>query len=73
VATHRTPKACFLDLPKTGKYTFYAVISASNFSKFPSPPESLYKGKRVRLTGVVVEFKGNPEIVVSDPSQIEMK
>jgi hypothetical protein len=35
-------------------------------------PEDDYRDKQVRVTGLVKEYKGKPEIVVSDPSQIEI-
>ena len=49
------------------------VIKGKDRSKFPTPPEKLYAGKRICVTGTIVQFKGRPEIVVSDPKQIEIK
>lgn len=35
-------------------------------------PASFYKGKNVRVFGMIKEYKGEPEIIVSHPSQIEV-
>lgn len=35
-------------------------------------PSSFYKGKKVRVFGMIKEYKGQPEIIVSHPWQIEV-
>ncbi|HAJ56989.1 MAG TPA: hypothetical protein DCL35_04385 [Candidatus Omnitrophica bacterium] len=35
-------------------------------------PSSFYKGKKVRVFGLIKEYKGEPEVVVSHPWQIEV-
>ena len=72
VATRNTGKACFLNFHRDWKRTFTAVIFAGNFGRFPSPPEDLYLGHEVRVTGRVREYRGKPEIVVDAPSQIHI-
>jgi micrococcal nuclease len=71
-AARNTGKACFLNFHPDYKRHFTAVIFASDFSHFPKNPETFYKGKTVRVTGVIKEYKGKPEIVLEDPSQIEI-
>jgi DNA/RNA endonuclease YhcR with UshA esterase domain len=51
-------------------HTFTVAIFESNRSKFKSPPEELFEGKTICVTGKIVEYKGTPEIVVQDPYQI---
>jgi hypothetical protein len=51
-------------------HTFTVAIFESNRAKFKSPPEELFEGKTICVTGKIVEFRGTPEIVVQDPSQI---
>jgi micrococcal nuclease len=51
---------------------FTAIIWSSDWDKFPFAPEVYYKGKEVRVTGEIIEYEGTPEIVVRDPSQIEV-
>jgi DNA/RNA endonuclease YhcR with UshA esterase domain len=48
------------------------MISGENRGKFKGKPEEDYKGKEVTVTGKLIDFKGKPEIVVSDPSQLKI-
>jgi len=72
VVTHNSGKACFLNFHPDYKRYFTAVIFASDFSRFPANPENYYYGKRIRVTGYIKEYKGKPEIILNDPSQIEV-
>ena len=51
-------------------HTFTVAIFESDRAKFSSPPETLFEGKTVCVTGRIVDYKGTPEIVVKEPSQI---
>ena len=72
VATHNSGKACFLNFHPNYRRYFTAVIFASEFSRFPVEPENFYYGKKVRVSGYIKEYKGKPEIILDDPSQIEI-
>ena len=48
--------------------TFTAVIFESSSSRFPDPKQ--WEGKRVRVTGQVRLYRGKPEIVLEEPSQL---
>ena len=72
VATHNSGKACFLNFHPNYKRYFTAVIFASAFPLFPANPETFYYGKKVRVSGYIKEYKGKPEIILNDPSQIEI-
>jgi hypothetical protein len=72
VVTHNSGKACFLNFHPDYKRYFTAVIFASAFSRFPANPENYYYGKRVRVSGNIKEYEGKPEIILNDPSQIEI-
>jgi len=72
VATHKTKKVCFLNFHHNYKKYFTVVIFASEFYRFPDNIEGYYAGKRIRVTGLVKEYTGKPEIIVNDPSQIEV-
>jgi len=72
VATYDSGKACFLNFHPDYKRYFTAVIFASAFSRFPTSPENHYRGKKVRVTGYIKEYKGKPEIILNDPGQIEI-
>jgi len=48
------------------------VIKGEDRSKFKNKPEDDYKQKNICVTGTIIDFKGKPEIVVTDPSQIKL-
>lgn len=47
-----------------------ALIWASDRRKWASPPESLYEGTSICVTGTVELHEGTPQIIVSSPRQI---
>jgi DNA/RNA endonuclease YhcR with UshA esterase domain len=49
------------------------VINKEDQSKFPSEPSSMFMGNKICVTGVVSDFKGKKQIVVTDPKQIVVK
>jgi len=48
------------------------VIKGEDRSKFKDAPDEYFKGRNVCVTGKLIDYKGKPEIVVSDPSQIKV-
>lgn len=72
VETHRVEKAIFLNFHPDWRSTFTAVIFASRFDAFPTAPEEHYRGKNVRVTGLIRDYEGKPEIVLASPDQIEV-
>ena len=72
VATHNSGKACFLNFHQDWKHNFSAVIFVSDFAKFPPNPEQFYLNKEVKVTGLVKEYQGKPEIILNDPTQIQI-
>jgi hypothetical protein len=48
---------------------FTAVIYRDNRPKFGTPETSL-RGRRICVTGQVSDYRGKPEIVLTDPSQL---
>jgi micrococcal nuclease len=50
--------------------TFAVEIPESVRSRFSEAPETLFKGKTICVTGPIIAYRGKPEIVVEDPSQI---
>ena len=47
-----------------------AVIWEDDRGKFPPNPESYYLYKKVRIKGKIEIYKGDPEIILRQPSQI---
>lgn len=72
VLTNNIGKACFLNFHPNWKVYFTAVIFASDFHKFPPNPEDYYLFKKVRVRGLIKEYKGKPEIILKSPTQIEI-
>lgn len=54
-------------------HIFTIVIFGSERDRFDKPPEIFYDGKDVCVSGLIVEHKGKPQMVVKDPSQITVK
>ncbi len=63
---------CFLNFDKDFRTTFTGVIPSGLFSQFPSAPESLFRGKHVRIVGEVIKFKDKPEIVLTSANEIQI-
>jgi len=59
-----------LDLGKSYPHAvFTAVIYGNDRSKFGTP-EASFRGKRICVTGHISNYRGKPEIVLTDPSQL---
>jgi DNA/RNA endonuclease YhcR with UshA esterase domain len=72
---HSISNTIFLYFHDPYKGYFVVVIYSSDFSKFkftPNTPDVFYHGKEVRVTGKIQLYQNAPEIVVRDPSQIEV-
>jgi hypothetical protein len=54
-------------------HIFTIVIWGEDRGKFSKPPEVLYDGQNVCVSGLIVEHKGKPQIVVRNPAQITVK
>jgi hypothetical protein len=52
---------------------FTVVIWGSDRNKFKNPPEVFFKDKRICVTGTIETYRGKPQIIVRDPSQIVIK
>jgi len=51
---------------------FTGVIFSSDQYKFVQSPEEYYLNKIVRIRGEIKEYQGKPEIILEEPSQIEI-
>ena len=49
------------------------IIRGDDRKKFKTPPEEDFKNKKVCITGHVIDYKGKPEIVITDPEQIKLQ
>jgi DNA/RNA endonuclease YhcR with UshA esterase domain len=53
--------------------TVTIMIKGEDRSKFKEQPEVYYKGRTVCVSGTVIEYKGKPEIVVTDPALLKLQ
>jgi hypothetical protein len=66
-------KPTFLNLDKPyPNQVFTILIWGENREKFGTPEEK-YRDKQVCVTGKITEYRGAPEIVISDPQSIEVQ
>ena len=72
VVSNNTGKVCFLNFHKNWKKYFTAVIFSSDFDKFPARPEDYFLNRKVRVKGLIKEYKGKPEIILKGSAQIEI-
>jgi len=72
VRTHQSDQVLFLNFDEDYRSTFSVAIFASDLRKFPESAEEFYQGKTVRVSGIVKEYRGAPEMIVRNPEQIEI-
>jgi DNA/RNA endonuclease YhcR with UshA esterase domain len=72
VDTYNSGKVIFLNFDEDYRHTFKAVIFPDAWPLFPEPPDSLYLGHMVRVTGQVKMYRGAPEIIVETPNAIDI-
>jgi len=53
-------------------HCFVSVIFSSDQYKFIQNPEDYYLNKQVRVRGTIKEYQGKPEIILKNPSQVEI-
>jgi len=64
----------FLNLgkPYPDPARFTVVIWGENRPRFPQPPETLYRGKTIRVSGTISRYQGRAEIVADGPEDIRI-
>ncbi len=72
VRTYQSDKVLFLNFHEDYRNTFSVAIFVTDLHKFPENAREHYKSKTVRISGLVKEYKGAPEMIVRNPDQIEI-
>lgn len=49
------------------------LIKGDDRKKFKDAPETVLKHKKVCVTGQLIDYKGKPEIIITDPEQIKVQ
>ncbi len=70
-STRGRPTFINLDKPYPNQI-FTGVIWGSDRSKFGNPEQS-YKDKRICVSGRITIYRGTPETVISEPSQVQVQ
>lgn len=69
---YKSDKVAYLNfVEKFPKNPFTAVIFARQFEDFPDVTK--FRGKDVEVTGRVSMYKGKPQIILNNPSQLKVK
>ncbi len=72
--TKALEKVTFLDLGAAYPNSLLSVvIFAKERNNFKEAPDVMYADKNICVTGVIKEYKGKPEIIVSTPGEIEIQ
>jgi micrococcal nuclease len=72
VSTYRSDKVLIMNFHQDYRRHFRVAVFASDLNKFPAVPKDYYEKRIVRVTGMVREYEGAPEMIVNDPGQIEV-
>lgn len=59
------------DYPNSNRFT--VVIWIQNRGNFSPPPEIMYAGKTIAVTGTIQDYQGTAEIEVASPIQIQTR
>jgi len=70
--TYLTEKMLILKFNDSFKAVIYKNNIPQSFKGALRSPDSYFKGKLVRVYGIIKEYKGHPEIVLHDISQLEI-
>lgn len=60
----------YFDSPRSNAFKIF--VPRNSLAAFPTPPDSAYPGRWIRVLGLISEFRGGPEITVRLPRQIEI-
>jgi DNA/RNA endonuclease YhcR with UshA esterase domain len=71
VSSRGSPTFINLDKPYPNQI-FTVLIWGTNRPKFGDPEEA-YRGKHICVTGKISDYKGAPEIIAYEPSQINVQ
>jgi micrococcal nuclease len=73
VRVRRLKTIAFLNFSPQFWRDLTVVIMATDFANFPADLRATYLNRTVRVTGVVTEFEGRPQIVIQSPKQLAVQ
>lgn len=72
VRTFQSDQVLFLNFAGEFRSTFTVAIFATDLDEFPENAKDFYKEKTVRVSGIIREYRGTPEMIARFPEQIEI-
>ena len=72
VDAHTTSETCVLEFAPDDRRAFRAILLLPLITSLPRYPDRLYRGRRVRTSGIIQSYKGRPEMILQSPGQIEI-
>lgn len=72
IRTYQSDNVLFLNFHEDYRNSFTAAIFVTELGRFPENAKDFYRGKTVRISGVIKSYRGAPEMVVNTPEQIEI-
>jgi len=69
VDTKNSNKSCFLNFSKT-RDSFYVVVFEPALTGYDVAPAEKFRGKKIRVSGTVTQYKERPQIQVKQTTQI---
>jgi hypothetical protein len=69
---HMAGDTCVIEFTHDDAHAFRALLLVPLVTSLPGHPDRLYRGKRIRASGLVRRYKGRPEMVLHNPGQIEV-
>jgi hypothetical protein len=72
LSAYNSGKVCLLNFHKDYKRYITIVIFPDKYYLFSSEPEKYFLNKTIRVSGLIKEYKGRPEIVVDEKGQLEV-
>lgn len=72
INTRELGRISFVNFDANRPADFAGVIFSDNRDKFPDSLDDAYLGKPVRLRGIVSTYQGKPQLVLTEPDQIEV-
>lgn len=71
-ATYNSGRVIWLMGDENRSRNFKVILFPRLWDRWPDTPDRFLKGKTIRVHGVIEKYREWPEIVVEDPSQIEI-
>ncbi len=71
IAAERETNVVHLQLGKAPQQMLVSLVMGL-LNSFPAAPEDYYRGKTIRVSGVIRSFRGTPEMIIHDPADIQI-